>query len=94
MPVSVLQTTDMFTFGCLISYIPYFNSCHFKFTLHGYHLNVISGGGGDDGRVTGKEAAEPLTALQDCILTTECCVKPLDIFAVSSRVYGDKNRYF
>lgn len=101
LPVAVLQTTDMFTFVCLISYIPYSNfcnTCHFKFTIHDYDLNVISGGGGDDGWVTGKEAAEPLTALQEGILTTEYCAKPLDIFPISGRVNGKKNkkkiRYF
>lgn len=41
--------------------------CHTTFALHFYDLTLILGGGVDGGVVTGRKAAKPVTAVQDCV---------------------------
>lgn len=73
-----------------------YNMCHVTFTLQVYYLMGV--GGGDGGRVTGKNAAKPVTTIRDRVRTIASVNQldildkgPLHLNIHSSNVYGHKN---
>ena len=53
---------------CYVAYWDYYEMLNIMLTLHAYGLTFS---GENDGGVTGKKAAKPVTAVQDCVLSVK-----------------------